>query len=105
MYLNSRNEEYVGRFKAEALDYFELTTETHPRFAQGYYYLGYAYLNMGLYVKADLTWSEFLRFSRNGKDKKEIRTRRKPVSYTHLGCDYGERKAFLAAARRGTRCQ
>lgn len=75
MYLDSRNEEYVGRFKAEALDYFELTTETHPRFAQGYYYLGYAYLNMGLYIKADLTWREFLRFSRNGKDKKEIRKR------------------------------
>ncbi len=75
MYLNSKNEEYVGRFKAEALDYFELVTETHPRFAQGYYYLGYAYLNMGLYIKADLTWREFLRFSRNGKDKKEIRTR------------------------------
>lgn len=75
MYLNSRNEEYVGRFKAEALDYFELLTETHPRFAQGFYYLGYAYLNMGLYIKADLTWREFLRFSRNGKDKKEIRAR------------------------------
>lgn len=75
MYLDSHNEEYVGRFKAEALDYFELTTETHPRFAQGYYYLGYAYLNMGLYIKADLTWREFLRFSRNGKDKKEIRKR------------------------------
>lgn len=75
MYLNSSNEEYVGRFKAESLDFFELTTETHPRFAQGYYYLGYAYLNMGLYTKADLTWREFLGFSRNGKDKKEIRTR------------------------------
>ncbi|MCB6992173.1 tetratricopeptide repeat protein [bacterium 210820-DFI.6.37] len=79
MYQSSNNEEYVGRFKAEALDYFELTTETHPRFAQGYYYLGYAYLNMGLYVKADLTWREFLRFSRNGKDKKEIRTRIKQL--------------------------
>lgn len=75
MYLDSHNEEYVGRFKAEALDYFELVTETHPRFAQGYYYLGYAYLNMGLYIKADLTWREFLKFSRNGKDKKEIRKR------------------------------
>lgn len=30
-------------------------------------------------MKADLTWSEFLRFSRNGKDKKEIRTRRKQL--------------------------
>ncbi|MDO4544609.1 MAG: hypothetical protein Q4C25_00485 [Bacillota bacterium] len=75
MYLNSRNEEYVGRFKAEALDWFELLTETHPRFAQGYYYLGYAYLNMGLYSKAEISWKDFIRFSRNGKDKKEIRNR------------------------------
>ncbi len=75
MYLASRNEEYVGRFKAEALDWFELVTEAHPRFANGYYYLGYAYLNLGLYTKADIAWRNFLRFSRNGKDKKEIRTR------------------------------
>ena len=75
MYLSSRNEEYVGRFKAEALDRFEMLTEEHPRFAQGYYYLGYAYLNMGLYTKADIAWKNFIRFSRNGKDKKEIRTR------------------------------
>lgn len=75
MYLNSRNEEYVGRFKAEALDWFELLTETHPRFAQGYYYLGYAYLNMGLYSKADIAWRGFIKFSRNSKDKKEIRNR------------------------------
>lgn len=75
MYLNSRNEEYVGRFKAEAMDWFELLTETHPRFAQGYYYLGYAYLNMGLYSKADISWKNFMKFSRNGKDKKEIRKR------------------------------
>ena len=75
MYLHSRNEEYVGRFKAESLDWFELLVETHPRFAQGYYYLGYAYLNLGLYAKADITWREFMRFSHNNKDKKEIRKR------------------------------
>lgn len=75
MYLNSSNEEYTGRFKAEALDWFELLTETHPRFAQGYYYLGYAYLNLGLYSKADISWKSFIKFSKNGKDKKEIRTR------------------------------
>lgn len=75
MYLDSSNEEYIGRFKAEALDFFELLTETHPRFAQGYYYLGYAYLNMGLYIKAELTWREFLKFSKTAKDKKEISQR------------------------------
>ncbi|MEG0830549.1 MAG: hypothetical protein RSD88_06795 [Anaerovoracaceae bacterium] len=80
MYLNSGNEEYVGRFKAEAMDYFELTSETHPRFAQAFYYLGYAYLNMGLYVKAEITWKEFIRFSHNGKDKKEIRQRMRQLA-------------------------
>lgn len=80
MYLNSSNEEYVGRFKAEALDWFELLTETHPRFAQGYYYLGYAYLNMGLYAKADLSWKSFMKFSKNGKDKKEIRERLQQIA-------------------------
>ena len=75
MYLSSSNQEYVGRFKAEALDYFELLTETHPRFAQGYYYLGYAYLNMGLYSKAFAAWKGFIKFTRNGKDRKEIRNR------------------------------
>lgn len=80
MYLNSHNEEYVGRFKAEALDWFELLTETHPRFAQGYYYLGYAYLNLGLYSKADISWRSFIKFSKNGKDKKEIRKRLEQIA-------------------------
>ena len=75
MYENSRNEEYTGRFKAEALDWFELLTETHPRFAMGYYYLGYSYLNMGLYNKAVLAWNDFLKFTHNSKDRKEIRKR------------------------------
>lgn len=75
MYENSRNEEYIGRFKAEALDWFELLTETHPRFAMGFYYLGYSYLNIGLYKKAVLAWEEFLKFTHNKKDRKEIRHR------------------------------
>ena len=75
MYENSRNEEYIGRFKAEALDWFELLTETHPRFAMGYYYLGYSYLNIGLYKKAVLAWESFLKFTHNKKDRKEIQKR------------------------------
>lgn len=67
--------EYVGRFKAESTDYFELTTLVHPEFAQSYYFLGYVYLNMGLYIKAALTWKEFLKRSKNSDDKKEIKER------------------------------
>jgi hypothetical protein len=75
MYEKSNNKEYVGRFKAESMDYFELITELHPRFAQAYYYLGYAYLNLGLYAKAEATWKIFLRVSRTPKDTREIRNR------------------------------
>ncbi|HVI40269.1 MAG TPA: tetratricopeptide repeat protein [Anaerovoracaceae bacterium] len=75
LYLASNNEEYVGRFKAEAMEFFELLTETHPRYGMGYYYLGYCYLNMGLYIKAKLTWEQFLKRSNNLKDTKEIKSR------------------------------
>lgn len=75
MYEKSNNKEYIGRFKAESMDYFELITELHPRFAQAYYYLGYAYLNMGLYAKAEATWKIFLRVSRTPKDQREIKSR------------------------------
>lgn len=81
MYENSRNEEYIGRFKAEALDWFEILTETHPRFAMGYYYLGYSYLNMGLYGKAQLAWQSFLKFGRNGKDRREITKRLNQIAH------------------------
>jgi len=92
MYEKGNNKEYVGRFKAESMDYFELITELHPRFAQAYYYLGYAYLNMGLYAKAEATWKIFLRASKTLKDTKEIRNRieqikepvRIEVGYTNI---------------------
>ena len=90
MYTSSKNREYVGRMKAESLDFFEFMVAVHPRHAQSYYYLGYAYLNMGQYIKARLVWNDFLRFSKNNKDKKEIRKRieqiAKPV-YIEEGCN------------------
>lgn len=79
LYEESNDEEFIGKFKAEAFDYFELTTQIFPRFAQAYYYLGYMYLNMGLYAKAELTWKTFLSKSQNGKDKKEIKERIKQI--------------------------
>jgi tetratricopeptide (TPR) repeat protein len=57
------SEDYKGSFKAESMEAFELLTMIHPGFAMGYYYLGYAYLNMGLYLKAKLTWEDFMRLS------------------------------------------
>ena len=75
MYLAGESEEYIGRFKAEALDWFEILTVVHPDFAPGYYYLGYAYLNMGLYKKTEITWKTFIKLSKEGKEKVEIETR------------------------------
>lgn len=57
------DEEKIGLFKAESIETFELLTMIHPDFAMGYYFLGYGYLNMGLYLKAQLTWKEFLAHS------------------------------------------
>ncbi len=62
----SGDEEKTGMFKAESMETFELLTMIHPDFAMGYYFLGYAYLNMGLYLKAQLTWRDFLKFSSAG---------------------------------------
>lgn len=56
-------EDYIGSFKAESMDTFEVLTMMHPDFAMGYYFLGYAYLNLGLYLKAKLTWDEFIKLS------------------------------------------
>ncbi|MHC1722909.1 MAG: tetratricopeptide repeat protein [Aminipila sp.] len=75
MYLKGGNEDYVGNFKAESIDYFELLTDEHPDFEQAYYYLGYAYLNLGLYAKANITWSQFVERSENPQDKREIEER------------------------------
>ena len=60
--------ERIGMFKAESMETFELLTMIHPDFAMGYYFLGYAYLNMGLYLKAQLTWQDFMKYS-SGTEK------------------------------------
>ena len=79
LYRSSNNEEYIGRFKAESIEYFELLVEFYPRYNQSYYYLGYAYLNMGLYIKAKLTWEQFIKKNSNLKDRKEIMDRLKQL--------------------------
>jgi len=75
LYEDSDKEEYIGNLKAEALDYFEMTTEYHPRFDMGFYYLGYMYLNLGLYKKAYLAWEKFVKLGHTRKDRQEIRKR------------------------------
>ena len=62
-YDKGEDDEYVGLFKAESMDCFEQMTIDYPDFAVSYFYLGYAYLNMGLYGKADVAWKDFMRLS------------------------------------------
>lgn len=78
-YLKGKDNQYKADFKKESMEYFEHLTTVHPRFAQAYYYLGYDYLNLGLYQKADLTWRMFLKKSNIRKDKKEIKERLKQL--------------------------
>lgn len=71
-YETGEGEEYIGRFKAESLEAFEKVTLKKPDFDLGYYFLGYAYLNLGLYVKAQLTWKSFMELSENEEQKAEV---------------------------------
>lgn len=50
----------IGRYKAESIEAFEVATLKNPELTEAYYFLGYAYLNMGLYVKAKLTWEKYM---------------------------------------------
>ncbi len=73
--LSEETEELIGRFKAEALEAFEVATLKNPKLADAYYFLGYAYLNMGLYIKAKLTWDEYLKLAEEmptSQEKKEL---------------------------------
>ncbi|MBR0373251.1 MAG: tetratricopeptide repeat protein [Mogibacterium sp.] len=64
--IETQDEAYVGNFKAESIEAFELLTMLHPDFAMGYYFLGYGYANLGLYAKAELTWKDFMRLTEDG---------------------------------------
>ena len=71
-YENGDGEDYIGTFKAESIRMFERLTINHPDFDQGYYFLGYGYLNLGLYTKAKLTFDEFMKISEEGELRAEI---------------------------------
>lgn len=75
LYLAGDDEEYVGNFKAEALETFETLTEFHPEFAEGFYYLGYGYVNLGLYTKAKITWESYMKLAEDESGRKEIKER------------------------------
>lgn len=70
----------IGRFKAESIEAFETACSKNPLHAESHYFLGYAYLNMGLYIKAKLVWEEYLKLmdekgvsSLTGEETKELK--------------------------------
>ena len=69
------DEEQIGRFKAEFIDVLEQLTIDFPEFDQPFYFLGYAYLNMGLYEKAGLIWEKFLTICKDPQIISEITQR------------------------------
>ncbi|MGI6751319.1 MAG: tetratricopeptide repeat protein [Anaerovoracaceae bacterium] len=71
--------EYIGRFKAESMEAYEELTIGRPDFAPAHYYLGYAYLNMGLYRKAQLTLKDYLKHSSDEETIGEIKDRLKQL--------------------------
>lgn len=69
------DEELIGDFKAEAFEGFEKLSLLYPDFADVYFFLGYGYLNMGLYVKASLTFKKFIELTTDEETKKEAQER------------------------------
>ena len=70
---DSEDEAYRGAMKADSISAFEELSAEYPDFAPAYFYLGYIYMNMGLYTKAKLVFELFLKLCdesnpENGKD-------------------------------------
>ena len=71
-YDSGEGEEYVGRFKAESMDVLEKLTILYPESVRGHYYLAYAYMNLGLYTKASLTFKEIISIAEDAKNGKIV---------------------------------
>lgn len=75
IYVKSDDKELVGDFKEEVLECLLKLREMKPDMAMARYFLGYAYINMGLYSMAADEWNEFLRLAAGGPEIEEIRAR------------------------------
>ena len=91
VYSDSEDEMEIGCFKAESIEYFEKLTIEHPEAAEAHYYLGYGYRNMGLYIKAELAFRDYLKLVPEGGESAEVRERlaqlRDPVEI-EKGCNH-----------------
>lgn len=69
-------EDVILLLKSEARMYFELCTSIRPEFAPAWYFLGYAYLNAGEYLRAQIAWRRYMKCGNRGPDEsKEISER------------------------------
>ncbi len=69
-------DDLIRTLKAESTEYLEKTTDAYPLFGAAWYFLGYAYLNEGLYTKASFVWKRFLELADpKGEEAEEIRGR------------------------------
>ncbi|MEE1037907.1 MAG: hypothetical protein U0K95_01975 [Eubacterium sp.] len=80
MYMESDDDEYIGWFKAESIEIFEQITIDFPEYEQAYYFLGYAYLNLGLYAKAGITWEKFMTLAKDPQVIQEIAQRLRQIA-------------------------
>ena len=75
-YLSLEGEEeqddLITTLKSEALEYFEHCTNAYPEFAQGWYYLGYGYINQGQYQRAQIAWRHYMKCC-GGDDPENIK--------------------------------
>ena len=74
-YLSLEGDDYeqlVADLKPEVSDSLEKLMQLYPDFAPTYYYLGYAYINMGLYTKAAIVWRRFIDCADPDQFEKEI---------------------------------
>lgn len=67
--------EQMQALKDESMEFFEWCQTLYPDFGAVHYFLGFAYLNLGLYTKAKFTWERFLALADNEEEKQEIEER------------------------------
>lgn len=79
VYTSADEADEIGSFKAESMAAMEELTIDYPDFDQPYYFLGYLYLNMGLYIKAYLSWKKYITKTDNKDGLIEISARLKEI--------------------------
>lgn len=70
----------IGFFKAEAMETFEDISVKWPDFYMAHYFLGYDYLNMGLYNKSNLSFKKFMELSEQKNEGENSATDSKELS-------------------------